>query len=38
MRDFEAVEQGYASITPFSATFDDSPYIDDVQTWLDTLN
>jgi len=38
MRDFEAVEQGYASITPFSATFDDSAYIDDVQTWLDTLN
>jgi len=38
MRDFEAVEQGYASITPFNATFDDSAYIDDVQTWLDTLN
>jgi 5'-nucleotidase len=38
MRDFEAVEQGYASITPLSATFDDSAYIDDVQTWLDTLN
>lgn len=38
MQDFEAVEQGYASITPFNATFDDSAYIDDVQTWLDTLN
>jgi 5'-nucleotidase len=38
MRDFEAVEQGYASITPFNATFDDSAYIDDVQAWLDTLN
>ncbi|MGK0374466.1 MAG: 5'-nucleotidase [Arenicella sp.] len=38
MQDFEAVEQGYASITPFDATFDDSAYIDDVQAWLDTLN
>ena len=37
MQDFEAVEQGYASITPFNATLDDSAYVDDVQTWLDTL-
>lgn len=37
MQDFEAVEQGYASITPFNATFDDSAYVDDVQVWLDTL-
>lgn len=37
MQDFEAVEQGYASITPFNATLDDSAYVDDVQVWLDTL-
>ena len=37
MQDFEAVEQGYASITPFNATLDDSAYVDDVQAWLDTL-
>jgi 5'-nucleotidase len=37
MQDFEAVEQGFASITPFNATFDDSAYVDDVQVWLDTL-
>jgi len=37
MQDFEAVEQGYASITPFNATLDDNAYVDDVQTWLDTL-
>jgi len=37
MQDFEAVEQGFASITPLNASFDDSPYVDDVQMWLDTL-
>ncbi|MFT4636001.1 MAG: 5'-nucleotidase [Arenicella sp.] len=37
MQDFEAVEQGYASITPFNAMLDDSAYVDDVQVWLDTL-
>jgi len=37
MQDFEAVEQGYASITPFNATFDDSAYVDDVQAWLDSI-
>lgn len=37
MQDFEAVEQTFASITPFDSKFDDSPYIDDVQAWLDTL-
>lgn len=37
MQDFEAVEQGYASITPFNAMLDDSAYTDDLQTWLDTL-
>lgn len=37
MQDFEAVEQGYASITPLSVRFEDSAYVDDVQQWLDTL-
>lgn len=37
MQDFEAVEQGYASITPFSNRFEDSAYVDDVQKWLDRL-
>lgn len=37
MQDFEAVEQGFASITPFNSTLDDSAYVDDVQAWLDTL-
>ena len=37
MQDFEAVEQGYASITPFNSSLDDSAYVDDVQIWLDTL-
>ncbi len=37
MQDFEAVEQGYASITPFSARLEDSAYVDDVQQWLDRL-
>ncbi len=37
MQDFEAVEQGYASITPFSSRLEDSAYVDDVQNWLDGL-
>jgi len=37
MQDFEAVEQGFASITPFNSTLDDSAYVEDVQAWLDTL-
>lgn len=37
MQDFEAVDQGYASITPFSTRFEDSAYVDDVQKWLDNL-
>lgn len=37
MQDFEAIEQGYASITPFSVRFEDSAYVDDVQSWLDNL-
>ncbi len=37
LQDFEAVEQNYASITPLSARFEDSAYVDDVQTWLDTI-
>lgn len=37
MQDFEAVEQGFASITPLSRRFEDSAYVDDVQQWLDKL-
>ena len=37
MQDFEAVEQGYASVTPLSTRFEDSAYVDDVQQWLDNL-
>ena len=37
MQDFEAVEQGYASITPLSSRYEDSAYVDDVQKWLATL-
>lgn len=37
LQDFEAVAQGYASITPLSATFDDNAYVDDVQKWLDEI-
>ncbi len=37
MQDFEAVESGYASITPLSSRFEDSAYVDDVQKWLDKL-
>lgn len=37
LQDFEAVEQGYASITPLSAKFDDSAYVADVQAWLDEI-
>lgn len=36
-QDFEAVEQSYASITPLSARLEDSAYVTDVQTWLDTI-
>lgn len=36
-QDFEAIEQGFASITPLSARLDDSGFVDDVQTWLDTI-
>jgi len=37
MQDFEAIEQGFASITPLSDRLDDSPYVKDVQVWLDNL-
>ncbi|WP_170132050.1 5'/3'-nucleotidase SurE [Arenicella xantha] len=37
MQDFEAVAQGFASITPLSARFADSAYVDDVQVWLDEM-
>jgi len=35
--DFEAVEQGYVSITPLSAKFEDQAFLADVQAWLDLL-
>lgn len=37
IQDFEAVEEGYASITPLSVRYEDSAYIADVQKWLDTI-
>lgn len=37
MQDYEAVQQGFASVTPLSAKFEDSAYVDDVQAWLDNL-
>jgi 5'-nucleotidase len=37
MADFEAVEQGYVSITPLSSKFEDRSYLQDTQAWLDTL-
>jgi len=37
MQDFDAVQQGYASITPLSAQLDDQAYVKDVQQWLDHL-
>ncbi len=37
MQDFEAIEQGYASITPLSTRLEDSAYVDDVQQWLDKI-
>lgn len=37
MQDFEAVEQGFVSITPLSARYADSAHLSDLQDWLDTL-
>lgn len=36
-QDFDAVEQGYVSITPLSARLEDKAYVDDVQAWLDQI-
>lgn len=36
-QDFEAVKQGFASVTPLSSNFDDGPHVADVQTWLDQV-
>lgn len=36
-QDFEAVEQGFASITPLSSRFEDSAYVSDLQAWLDEI-
>ena len=37
VQDFEAIEQGFASVTPLSARLDDSAFVDDVQSWLDGI-
>jgi len=37
VQDFEAVRDGYASVTPLTAQFDDHAYIEDVQQWLNNL-
>jgi 5'-nucleotidase len=37
LADFEAVEQGFVSITPLSSKFEDRSYLQDTQAWLDTL-
>lgn len=37
MQDFEALADLYASVTPLSATLEDSSHVDDVQQWLDTF-
>ncbi len=37
MQDFEAVQQGFASVTPLSSKYEDSAYVNDVQAWLDGL-
>ena len=37
MQDYEAVQQGYASVTPLSAQLDDYAHVEDTQQWLDHL-
>lgn len=37
MQDFEAVSEGYGSVTPLSSRFEDRAYVGDVQKWLDSL-
>lgn len=37
VQDFEAIQEGYVSITPLSAQFYDQAYVEDVQQWLNNL-
>jgi len=37
MADFEAVEQGFVSVTPLGSQLEDRAYIQDTQSWLDNI-
>lgn len=37
MADFQAIESGFVSVTPLSSQFENRAYINDTQTWLDSL-
>ncbi len=37
MADFEAVEEGFVSVTPLSSQFEDRAYVQDTQKWLDNI-
>lgn len=37
MADFEAVEQGFVSVTPLGARLEDRAHVQDTQTWLDNI-
>ena len=37
MADFEAVEQGFVSVTPLTTYLEDRAYVQDTQTWLDNI-
>ena len=37
IQDFEALAENYVSVTPLSATLEDSSHVEDVQQWLDTF-
>jgi len=37
MADFQAVEQGFVSVTPLGPKLEDRAYIQDTQTWLDDI-
>ena len=37
MADFQAVEQGFVSVTPLGAKLEDRAYVQDTQSWLDDI-
>lgn len=37
MADFQAIEQGFVSVTPLGPQFEDRAYIKDTQAWLDDI-